>query len=350
MTLIYFVPVFIIFSLSIFYSIYSYSNSIYSFDDAIAEVVFSEGSGFIGFEEIGSPKASGLPPIDIINAGNIGDTGIPNISIAEIGDIQDSIFSQSVKPILFLLFVVTIIFGILAHYLSRKSLQPLEDALEKQKRFVSDSSHEIKTPLALIKTEAEVLLKDENSTLEEYKEFTKNTINDVNRLNGLVSGLLQLAQLDHKEEKIILKKINLFDILNEVEEKFENISKRKNIKIDKKISENVFILGDKDKTLQVLHIIFDNALKYSDSDSSVTVRQKDEKNFIILEIKNNGKKVGQKDMEHIFDRFYRVSKDRNERGYGLGLSIAKEVMEKQNGFIKMNNENGKIVVSLGFKK
>ncbi len=404
-TFIYFFPVFIIFSCFSIFIHYSYSEKIYEIDDTISEMAFgtSEYREFneykeykeapntiiaeqdwntLSMEEIDKKLIeNGLEPIgnskdpfyyltpkeikeklnkEAIFWGSNPDGGVvytevghdlPYISLEQIEEVQDTISQSSLMTIIVTLFGVTLAFAFLAYYFAGKAIKPLQDSIEKQKQFVSDSSHEIKTPLALIKSEAEVLLRDKNSSINEYQSFAKNTVEDVNRLDTLADSLLWLAQLDQKKKDFALEKINLSALIQKIANSFGQVALKKKITINADIEKDIFASANRDATYQVLNIILDNALKFSPEKSKIDIYIKQELQSIIVNIKDCGIGISKKDLSHIFDRFYRASEDRHEKGYGLGLAIAKEAMLAQGGNIKIKSALKRgTIVELRFKK
>ncbi len=398
-TLAYFIPVFVIFSLFTFFIIFSYSEQIYNLDEDLFDIainlkkgdnlsteinnIISEedwntlsaesidqklkkaGMSPIGFEDDEFYK---LTPLEIeeifrdkniylesnaypIPTGNINmeHRNYPSISIEKLGIIQDNIYNALFRDIFSILFVITFVFALLAHFFARKSLQPLEQALVKQKEFISDASHEIKTPLALMKSEAEVLLRNKKSSLTEYASFAKNTVDDVNRLDGLTNNLLELAQLNKNNDTTIQEKIFLKEICKSISKKITSTTKEKQIDVKINIDKDISVLANNDKITQILHIILDNSVKYADKNSDIIVQAETKGKYIQLIIENRGETIPKKDLPHLFDRFYRVSKDRNKKGYGLGLAIAKGIITQQGGTIEIQSENKRTQVILNLK-
>jgi len=396
LTLTYFTPVFIIFSIFVIFILFSYSNQIYKIDDEISQIAmedaYSENSAPY-IDEIISDEDwetlsqmeidqklidSGINPIgdkndffykmkpDEIdkffeeNDNNINVIGIesemlnynsyPSISIEDIEGIQEDIFDSFLDNIFFILLIITTLFGFLAHFFAKKSLNPLREALNKQKRFISDSSHEIKTPLALMKSEAEILLRNGSTSITEYKQFAKNVLEDVNRLDVLSKSLLQLAQLDQSKSDISSEKINILNIIEDVSKRFKSILKNKKCSLATHYCKNNTVYINRNHLIQLITIILDNACKYADNDTEITVFTIEKANTIELIIENKGNTISAKDLKHIFDRFYRVSKDRNKKGYGLGLSIAKEIINLYDGDITIKSKNNITSVKIIFTK
>ncbi len=258
-----------------------------------------------------------------------GDTGsITYIGEKQIHLIEDALNIQS----LFFLFGAFVfpLFSLLflAYYFSIRAQKPLEEAVEKQKQFVSDVSHEIRTPLALIKSEAEVLLRDKKATKQDYELFAQHTVGDVDRLNRLATNLLSLTKLDHihtlEKERFLLKWL-----LTELEEKFTFLADKKGITLSVSCDKTLSLKSDKEKLSQILSILLDNAIKYTDKKwKKVSIEVKKASPYVDIYVKDQGVWIDQKHIKKIFERFYRVTEDRGEEGFWLGLPIAKALAEK----------------------
>lgn len=222
-----------------------------------------------------------------------------------------------------------------------KTLKPIEEAMEEQKRFIADASHEIKTPLTAIKTNIEVHLRDKRLTLKEAKRVLEQNLIQVNELKNLTSGLLTMAKLDQYNE-IDKKKTNISEIARSVINKLEILAKNKKIKINVDAADS-YARVEQDSIEKLVTILIDNAIKYTDS-GSIQVQVKDLKNFVSLKITDTGIGISKIDLPFIFDRFYRADTSRTRgrsSGYGLGLSLAKQIVEKHNGKITAYSKVGK---------
>ncbi|MFD3158662.1 sensor histidine kinase [Haloimpatiens sp. FM7330] len=230
-----------------------------------------------------------------------------------------------------------------------KNIEKLKDEKQKQKNFLDNVTHEFKTPLTAIIGYSELIprLKNEN----DIKESLYYIETEGQRLLKLVEELLELSKLGKNEFQIKKELNNIKDV---VEESIHMIKPRLNkfgIIIKEEVcNREVFI--DKDKTKQVILNILDNAIKYSDCDN-IKISLTENSKYIILNICDNGIGILTADIEKIFQPMYRVSKlaSRNKNGNGLGLSICKEIIEKQGGFIKMTSEHKKwTCIKVGFNK
>ena len=240
------------------------------------------------------------------------------------------------KELLFHLIVLDsmiIILGTIGSYfLSKKTLKPIEENLELQMEFISNASHELKTPITIISMENEVLLKQKKHTEDELVDQIKSNLEEVQNLSKLVNILLELA----RNNKITLEKVKVFDVANNSINKLSSLAKKKNITILNNIT-NLEINANKDILEEVMVIIIDNAIKYSDKNTTIKVYAKNNKIFI----EDEGIGIKEKDIKYIFDRFYRVDKSHSSEGYGLGLSLAKHLTEKMKMKITAYNNHDK---------
>ena len=233
-------------------------------------------------------------------------------------------------------FVLLVLIYIIAKKIAKIIVKPVEDSFEKQKQFVSDASHELKTPLAVIEANSDVL----QEKVGENKWITYIQ-NEVQSMNKLVNDLLTLAKIENTSSGDYQK----FDLSKEVQMSaavFESMIYEKKIKLETTIKEDIEFSGDKEDIKHILSILLDNAIKHTKEDGKIIVNLEKEKNEIRIEVKNQGNPIPEEEQEKIFERFYRVDKarNRNEKRYGLGLSIAKEIVNKYKGSIKAESKDG----------
>ena len=243
---------------------------------------------------------------------------------------------KTAKTSLILFIILEIIIIEIATLLTKWIIKPVEESFEKQKTFIADASHELKTPLAVIMASSESLETDKNS-----KKLVDNIKNESERMNKLIANLLDLAKLENNSKKSFTE-INLSKTIEKSVLTFESLSFEKNVLLDYDIEENITLSCDQDEIKQLVSILMDNAIKHSEKDSKIFVKLKKEKSNILLEVKNKGDEIPKGEEEKIFERFYRVDKSRNrkENRYGLGLAIAKGVVEKHLGKISATSKDG----------
>lgn len=258
----------------------------------------------------------------------------PNTVRITFVENEDTIFH--IKTI-FIVSVIISIASLLAIYklakkVSKIIVKPVEETFEKQKQFISDASHELKTPLAVIEANSDVL---EN---EIGKNKWINYIqNEADSMNKLINELLLLAKIENLDNLKEYKQLNLSKEVEIILSMFESMAYEKQVIIKSKISENITMNGNKEDIEHIVSTLTDNAIKHTETQKEVVIELKKEKNEIILEVKNMGAPIPEEEREKIFERFYRIdkSRNRNEKRYGLGLAIAKSTIEKYNGKIEV---------------
>jgi len=228
----------------------------------------------------------------------------------------------------------------ISNYLTNTSIEPIKSAFSKQKQFISDASHELKTPLAVIQTNVDVLLSNhKNKAPLSYTEDIKWLTyikSEVERMTQLTKDLLYLTQIDSKETAPNI--MTIFDLSHEIEKTmlgFEVAAYERHLVLDYIITPLCHVSGVKEHLTQVIFILMDNALKYTPSNGSIYLNVDHIGHHITVTVSNTGPDIPAADLPYIFDRFYRVDRSRNRDAdsHGLGLSIAKAIIENHNGRI-----------------
>jgi signal transduction histidine kinase len=250
--------------------------------------------------------------------------------------------------------VLLIIVGA-GYFLAQKALIPINESWEKQEQFVADASHEMRTPLAVIKSHAELLLHSPDHTIENESTRIASIIKESTRLSNLVAKLLLLARSDSNQVEIESRPIQIMELVENVVGQFQPIAELKNIDLTMQSSDVIEILGDKERIVQLLVILLDNAIKYTPEGGTIMVGVHKKYNAAEIVVKDTGIGISSEDLPHIFDRFYRADKARagKDRGTGLGLAIAKWIVEKHSGSIRAESTTGAgsmMVVTLPLKK
>jgi signal transduction histidine kinase len=221
-------------------------------------------------------------------------------------------------------------FFVISLFLSKWILKPAELAWQQQKRFVADASHELKTPLTVILANLGIL---KNSDASEMRVWLDNTEAEAQRMRKLVNSLLFLAKSDDTKKPFEHQVINFSDLALSSALSFETVAFERQISIKANISPDILISGDESQLQQLLAILLDNAVKYSEESKAVTVSLSSKQSKALLSVHNYGSTLDPEDLEHIFERFYRADKSRANEGYGLGLSIAKSIADLHNAKI-----------------
>ena len=245
--------------------------------------------------------------------------------------------------IVIIISIIVFIFGtILIYILSKKIasliVKPVEETFKKQIDFISDASHELKTPLAVIQANSDVLEGEigKNKWLSYIQNETDN-------MGKLIQELLLLTKIENVD---MLREAEKFNISNHIElivSSFESMAYEKNVKIESDIEKDIITeTFNKDDITHILSTLIDNAIKHTEEKKKVIVEFKKIKEKILINVKNKGKEIPVSEREKIFDRFYRIdkSRNRNEKRYGLGLSIAKAIVIKNKGAIQVDYKDG----------
>lgn len=235
---------------------------------------------------------------------------------------------------------VFLVFVFISLYFANRAIAPIKEAFFKQQDFISDASHEIKTPLTSINTNIDVMLGNEDRTIKEEKKWLYNIKKEIQRLSKLTNDLLYLARLEQEEEKTVFSKVDMSGVLNEAVLNFEAAFYERGINLDVDIEDEVFVKGSQERLKQLIMILLDNAYKYTNKSGNVSIKLKKGQEAK-LTVENTGENIPKEDLKRIFDRFYRVDKSRNRGrgGYGLGLSIAKAIVNEHKGEIGASSEN-----------
>ena len=242
---------------------------------------------------------------------------------------------QITEAILILDFSILLAGGIGSFWLARRALEPLEKAHRLQSEFVSNASHEIRTPLAAIQLETEMILKDKNASKDDFREILESNLEEARSLTAMVKMLLNLSTID---KGIPLSAVNLNEIVKSRISKFPDAEKR------------IIFEGGKDFIVQnnetaideIAMILIDNALKYNVSKEPIEVKIFRQNRQAVLSVSNFSNEISQDELNKFFDRFYRCDKVRScnnhTEGYGLGLAIAKKLVEETHSVILAKNE------------
>ena len=206
--------------------------------------------------------------------------------------------------------------------------EPVNESFEKQKRFIADASHELKTPLTVINASVEAYQNDKN------EKWISNIKDETEKMNKLVIELLDLASLEGNK-KIIMQEENLSKLIENEILTYESLFYEKKIKLKYNIKKNIKFTCNADLIRQLIGILIDNSIKHTYENGSVNINLYKANKDIIIEVKNDGDEIKKSDEEKIFERFYKVdeARNRNSNRYGLGLAIAKDITEKHNGKI-----------------
>ncbi len=202
---------------------------------------------------------------------------------------------------------------------------------------VSDISHQLKTPLTSISILLDNLNESENMDNDTRKDFLKEISKQIKDMNFLVIALLQLSRLDAGVVEFLQEKVNLYNMLYEIKNNLEIMAEVKNVELSIQGKKDVYINGDYNWNKEAIQNIIKNAIEHANSKVIVDISENDI--YCKIEIIDDGQGINKKDIKHIFERFYKASNS-SESSIGIGLSLAKDIIEKQNGYITVESEVG----------
>ena len=238
---------------------------------------------------------------------------------------------------------------VLSRIITKWITRPAEEAFERQKEFIADASHELKTPLAVIMASA-----DEIQNPDIDPKYIDNIRYESDRMNRLITGLLNLSRLENGEDIVSFKEEDLSRILEKTCMAYEAVAFEQGVSVQTDIEEGLLCKCNKEEIEQMAATLLDNAVRHSYKDSTVKVLASSGKGKgnIDIQIINSGDPIPKEDEERIFERFYRGDRARNreENRYGLGLAIARRIARNHNGDIKAHSENGETVFRVTLRK
>lgn len=245
----------------------------------------------------------------------------------------------SISLVVGLVCILLLIFPV--YKISNRALRPVKNSIEKQKQFITDAGHELKTPLAIISADADVLeiCEGENEWLTSIKDQTQ-------RLSVLVKNLVELSKLDEAAEEVQHETFDLSEAVLDTAANFETIAKAKELRFSVNAQEHIMYKGNEAELRQLVSLLCDNAVKYASENGRVTVSLYKASKNVCLDVFNDCDHVDKEQLPRLFDRFYRAdnSRSRETGGYGIGLSIAKAIVLRHKGKISAETADSKSLV------
>lgn len=257
---------------------------------------------------------------------------------------QDQTLGRLLIILIVIFIVLMIVFFIIAVFLAKWVSVPIEKAWNDQNEFFSNASHELKTPLAVISANLDVIRR---SPEDGKKERLFEIIHDeTDKMSGLISQMLYLSREEYSRN-IIMTDVDLSHQVESVCLSVEALAFEKGKILESDIKEGIIVNGDRESLDRVIHILTDNAISHSPKGSQISVRLKNAKGKAVLSVSNEGE-IPVEELSHIFDRFYRTdaSRSRETGGFGLGLAIAKAIAERHKGTVKAEVSDGRTVFKL----
>ena len=260
-------------------------------------------------------------------------------------DVTD--FNNTLSSLLYTLLIISLILvpivAVINHYFANRAVRPIADAWEKQKQFIADASHELKTPITIIKSNLGIVISNPNEIVAEQMEWLDYANTGADRMSKLANDLLSLANADSPDLQIHKDNFDVSTVITDLIQEMRAKANEKSTEIFASLQPKIILLSDKEKILQIATILFDNAIKYSEPNGSIEISLAQMNQSVRLDVTNSGKGIKKAELHKIFDRFYQTEPSRNSKkeGFGLGLSIAKALTEKLGGRLSfVSEENG----------
>ncbi len=260
--------------------------------------------------------------------------------------VSPELIKETQERILYILILINgIVFiasGGIGYFLAGRTLQPIKEMVDEQNRFITDASHELKTPLTSLKTAFEVYLRGKDKSVKESSILVEESLAEVNKLQTLSESLLQLAQYEKPNGHSHFKAVHVTQVIEEAVHKLQKIAAQKDVTIFKTL-EDAEVNGHKESLVNLMVILLDNAIKYSKNGTAIQITSEKKDNSVVVSVTDEGIGIKESDQKHIFDRFYRADTSRSKvqtNGYGLGLSIAKKIVELHKGSLQVKSVEG----------
>ncbi len=225
-------------------------------------------------------------------------------------------------------------------FLAGRAMRPITNALERQRRFVADASHELRTPVAVLRARAETIARDSNELSPETRDELAKLRSDAGELASLLGELLDLARLDAGQAALRSEPIAVGELAQDIVEQMTSLAHERGIELTARGAET-FARGDLARMRQVLRVLIDNALAHTERGGRVLVEASHAGARALVSVTDNGEGIAPEHLPHIFERFYRADAARSKGGAGLGLAIASELVRLMNGELRVESERGK---------
>ena len=255
--------------------------------------------------------------------------------------ITDDSFRSLVKNTLIIGVIAIAVCFILADYLAYRIIKPLEENDRKQRQFISDAGHELKTPISVISSNAEVLSRQIGAN-----EWLDNICYENERMGELVTQLLDLSRAERgamQKEEVDLSRLVTGEVLP-----FETVAFEKGLSIESSIEDGIRVSGNRQQLAQLISILLDNAIRHSEGGKEIRISLEKNMRSVLLKVENSGKEIPLEERDRLFERFYRVDEARNSEGrhYGLGLAIAKAITNEHGGSIGVSCQDEKVTFTV----
>lgn len=255
-----------------------------------------------------------------------------------------SVVNRTILTSLGIFAVAMLVIFIISRYLAGQAIKPIQQTWDRQKQFIADASHELKTPITVILANGGILKNRGSSTVAEESQWVDSTIEEAGHMKKLVEGMLFLAKSDSAGIQPVKETTDLTEMVETDMLNLEPLAYEKGIELTGSAQPGIFVKADPTQIKQLIHILVDNAIKYAcPPDEGRAIVEISLKSGPILSVKNTGVPIESQDIEHLFERFYRADSARTRRedstGYGLGLAIAKTIADTHGAEIVVKSDN-----------
>ena len=273
--------------------------------------------------------------------------GTPGVvQIGRSTEPEEAALSQ-LRIVLLAVLAVSIVPAVGGGYLlSGRALRPIKTAMDSQRTFIADASHELRTPVAVVRTNAELLKRhlgpDTGHTAASDQVALDDILSESDRLGRMVDQMLTLAEADAGQRTVLSSEVSLNELIDEVVRSMRSIAETRQMLLETRLTDDVSVRGDPGRLRELVSVLLDNAVKYADAGGRVEVALRKEHRKAIIEVSDNGPGIPRDALPHVFDRFYRVDKARSREsgGTGLGLAIARHIVDAHGGTINIESSAG----------
>lgn len=276
---------------------------------------------------------------DIYYARAHADNGMSVIAF-ETDEAEQVILGNIFWTFVFAMLCALVVFFVMSRYLARKATKPIEIAWKQQKAFIADASHELRTPLTVIRTNLDIVEDCPDETVAEQSMWLTNIREETDAMKALVEQLFFLAQADTNQQRLQCLLFDYSEMISSAVRAYTPMAGEKGVELIADIAEGIELYGDDGKLRRVLRVLVENALRHTETGGRITVRLTDEGKRCRLDVIDTGEGIAPDALAHLFERFYQADSSRQKGGAGLGLSIAKWIVETHGGTIGVASKLG----------
>lgn len=228
------------------------------------------------------------------------------------------------------------------YYFAKHAIEPVKQSFLRQQELIANASHELKTPLTVVRTNLELIQSDPSSTVEDNRKWLESAAYQLGRMQSLILDMLELTKYESNKINTQREDLIINDIVEGMTLSFEAICYEKSITLDYIADENIKVSASTAEIEKIVGILLDNAIKYTPQNGKMTLQLQKTRRYAVITLTNTGEGIPQEKIDHIFDRFYKVDSSHKDTGnsFGLGLSIAKSIVDSLKGKIKCESQLG----------